>query len=137
MYAVIGNNDAKLSLPTLSETEVATHDDLFESVEKAEQYIEEQTGLPTASPDCPLRVVAVCELTDRRSREELYAGACDRVAELANEIDTIQTALADAPPIEPAGSHIDQRNAIVERRIAVMRSTLDRLERLTDELRHR
>ena len=64
MYAVIGNYDSKLSLPSLVETEIETCHDLFHSVEDAEAYIEEQTGQTVEDDNCPLRVVEVSELDE-------------------------------------------------------------------------
>ena len=61
MYAVIGTNDEKLSLPTLVMTEVETNYDLFYTVPDAESYIEEQTGIAVDDPSCPLRVVEVTD----------------------------------------------------------------------------
>jgi hypothetical protein len=62
MYAVIGAHDARLSIPTLVYTEVDTCHGLFYSVSDANQYIEEQTGIPHDEDHCPLRVVEVIDL---------------------------------------------------------------------------
>jgi hypothetical protein len=64
MYAVIGTSNAKLSLPTMVMTEVETCHDLFYTVDDAEVYIEEQTGIPVDDESCPLRVIEVTELAD-------------------------------------------------------------------------
>lgn len=74
---------------------------------------------------------------DELSRETLYAEECKRVEDLIDASTTTQTALENAPPIEPAGSHIDQRNNHVETQLNRMRTLLDTLEQLHDELQHR
>jgi hypothetical protein len=62
MYAVIGTNNAKLSLPTMVMTEVETCHDLFYTIDDAETYIEEQTGIPVDDDSCPLQPIEVTEL---------------------------------------------------------------------------
>lgn len=61
MYAAIGTRDSKFSCPTLVNTKVDTCHDLFRSVEDAQKYIEEQTGLSVDDDQCPLRVVDVID----------------------------------------------------------------------------
>ena len=69
MYAAIGTRDTKLSCPTLVDTEIDTCHDLFRSVDDAEEYIREQTGLDVDDEQCPLRVVEVVELENKSPTE--------------------------------------------------------------------
>jgi hypothetical protein len=81
--------------------------------------------------DTPTRPV------DDLSREELYAEECKRIEEVTDASTTIQTILENAPPIEPAGSHIDQRNERVKAQLNRLQTLLTTLEQLHNELQRR
>lgn len=74
---------------------------------------------------------------DDLSCEELYSEECTRVEALLDVSRTMQTVLDNAPPIEPAGSHIDRRNERIEVQLTHVKTLLNDLDRLHDELRQR
>jgi hypothetical protein len=74
---------------------------------------------------------------DELSREELYTEECKRIDELFATSSAMQTILATAPPIEPAGSHIDRRNERIDAHLKHAKTLVDTLEQLHSEMKHR
>lgn len=74
---------------------------------------------------------------DELSRKELYVEECKQIEEVTEASTTIQTILKNAPPIEPAGSHIDHRNERVEAQLNRLQTLLTTLEQLHNELKRR
>jgi hypothetical protein len=74
---------------------------------------------------------------DELSREELYAKECESIDKLFVTSSAMQAILADAPPIEPAGSHIDRRNERIDAHLKHAKTLLDTLEQLHREIQGR